>query len=315
MRFNGLDLNLLVVLDALLTERHITRAGQKLFLSQSATSSALSRLREYFADDLLVQVGRKMMLTALGESLVGPVRDALLRIQATIERRPDFDPALSSRKFVFVMSDYTATVLMPHVLRAASRLAPAIAVEMETPSDEPIEALENGDVDFLLMPRVSLTDQHPLHTVFQESFVCVAAADNPLLGETLSLDQYLSLGHVLVRFGTQRRPSVDEWLVQRLRLERRVEVVATAFSAVPHYLVGTNRIATMHRRLAMQWRAYLPLRILPLPVDIPPQDWGLQWHRYRDHDPGTRWFRDLIVTTAGALDRVDGEPERCVPPS
>lgn len=302
MRFNRLDLNLLVVLDALLTECNITRAGEKVHLSQSATSGALGRLREFFEDELLVQIGRKMVLTPLGESLVGPVRSILIQVQATIERRPEFDPAHSERRFTLVMSDYTATVLMPEVIRAASKVAPAVSLELVTPGDEPVEELESGNADFLLLPSNFISERHPSLAVFEEEFVCVCWRDNPLVGDSLSLDQYLTLGHVMVRFGSQRRPSVDEWLTHRFGIERRAEVVATNFSAVPHYVLGTPRIATMHGRLARQWANNLPLRILPAPMDIPVMSWSLQWHQYRDLDPGTQWMRNLIRDTALDLD-------------
>lgn len=301
MRFNRLDLNLLVVLDALLSEQNITRAGEKVYLSQSATSGALARLREFFGDELLVQVGRKMVLTPLGESLVTPVRAILIQIQTTIEQRPEFDPASADRKFTLIMSDYTATVLMPEVIRAASEIAPRVSFELLTPTDAPVEELERGHADFILLPDNFLSDQHPRCAVFEESFVCLCWRDNPLIGETLSLDEYLGLGHVMVRFGSQRRPSVDEWLTDKFGIERRAEVVATTFSAVPHYVVGTTRIATIHRRLAELWASYLPLRVLPAPLDIPSMGWSLQWHQYRDLDPATRWMSRLIQDTAKSL--------------
>lgn len=301
MRFNRLDLNLLVVLDALLSEQNITRAGEKVYLSQSATSGALARLREFFGDELLVQVGRKMVLTPLGESLVTPVRAILIQIQTTIEQRPEFDPANADRKFTLIMSDYTATVLMPDVIRAAGEIAPKVSFELLTPTDAPVEELERGHADFILLPDNFLSGQHPRCPVFEESFVCVCWQDNPLIGDTLDLDTYLALGHVMVRFGSQRRPSVDEWLTDKFGIERRAEVVATTFSAVPHYVVGTRRIATIHRRLAELWASYLPLRVLPAPLDIPSMGWSLQWHQYRDLDPATRWMSRLIQDTAKSL--------------
>ncbi|KAB0622259.1 LysR family transcriptional regulator [Castellaniella defragrans] len=300
MRFNRLDLNLLVVLDALLTERNITRAGEKIFLSQSATSGALGRLREFFSDELLVQVGRKMVLTPLGESLVRPVRATLIQIQTTIDMRPEFDPAVAERKFTLVMSDYTSTVLMPDVIRAASRDAPGISFEILTPSDDPLEQLERGEADFVLLPDHFIAQGHPSCHVFTEDFVCVCWEGNPMVGETLSARQYLDMGHVMVRFGSQLNPSLDESLTKKSGIERKAEVVSTTYAAIPHYVIGTNRIATLQRRLAYLWAHYMPLRILPLPVHLPKAGWSLQWHQYRDMDPATQWMRRLIVGVAGA---------------
>jgi LysR family nod box-dependent transcriptional activator len=298
MRFNRFDLNLLVVLDALLSEKNITRAGQKLYLSQSATSGALARLREYFDDQILTQVGRNMVLTPLGESLIKPVRSLLLQAQATLDRRPEFNPAESKRHFIFVMSDYTATVLMPTVILKASKLAPGITLEIMTPSNEPLEELEHGHADFLLMPDNFLTENHPRANVFEEDFVCVCCADNPHIKDEISREQYEEIGHVVVRFGSRRRPSVDEWLTDRAGVERHAEVTVNSFAAVPQCIIGTHRIATIHRRLANLWSREFSLKVLPPPLVLPTMNWGLQWHQFRDLDPGTIWLKNLIVDTA-----------------
>ena len=117
-------------LDALLTERNITEAGRRVFLTQSAMSGALARLREHFADELLIQVGRKMMTTPLADSLADPVREILLKIDAAIKTRPEFDPGTSHRRFSIMMSDYVSTLLMPEVLRRAEALAPRVTFEV-----------------------------------------------------------------------------------------------------------------------------------------------------------------------------------------
>src|SRR6187401_163786 len=116
MHLGGLDLNLLMVLDALFVEKNVTRAGERIHLSQSATSGALSRLRDFFKDDLLVPVGRKMVLTPLAEELAQPVRQLLVQAEAIIHRIPHFSPKTSQRSFRMVMSDYVATVLMSRAL-------------------------------------------------------------------------------------------------------------------------------------------------------------------------------------------------------
>ena len=125
-----LDLNLLVALDALLEEQSVAAAGKRLHLSPSATSGALARLREYFGDEILTQIGRRMVLTPLGEILRSSVRDCLLHIQSTVELRPGFDPSTSTRSFVLMMSDYVATVLMPPTLQGLQQSARGISIEL-----------------------------------------------------------------------------------------------------------------------------------------------------------------------------------------
>ncbi|MBL4827605.1 MAG: LysR family transcriptional regulator [Spongiibacteraceae bacterium] len=298
MRLSRLDLNLLIVLDALLVERSVTRAAKIINLSQPATSGALARLREYFEDELLVRVGSTMKLTPLAESLAKPVHNILLQIQATVEKKPEFNCADSDRCFHFMVSDYVATVFMPQLIRQVAQVAPGVRFEFTFNTDSPADALEEGNIDFLLQPKQALSDLHPFCYLFEESFVCVGCANNPGLKKTLTLARYLELGHVTVHFGKQRVPSVDTTLMKEFGIEPRIDVIATTFSSVAQYLVGTARIATMHRRLAQMWAEYLPLKIMPVPVDLPQLESSLQWHKYKDNDPGIDWMRQMILQTA-----------------
>jgi LysR family transcriptional regulator, nod-box dependent transcriptional activator len=299
MNLNRLDLNLLVALDALLTERSITHAGERLHLSPSATSGALARLRDYFDDELLTQIGRRMVPTPLGESLQGAVRDCLLHIQQTVEIRPQFNPATSTRNFTIMMSDFAATVLMPGVLRQLQTEAPGVTFELLANDNEPWEALNRGEIDFLVLPRRFVRPDHPSQVLFEEEYVCVCWAGNSAVGDTLSLEQFLQLGHVVSRPGKQRPPTIDAWFFERFGHSRRIEVVATTFTGVPHLLVGTNRLSVMHKRLAVLFCEPLSLRILPVPIEMPRLVEMMQWHKYRDRDPGRIWMTQVLTSAAG----------------
>jgi LysR family nod box-dependent transcriptional activator len=283
MRLNHFDLNLLVALDALLSEQSTTRAGKRLNLSQPAMSCALARLRSYFNDSLLTQVGRNLVPTPLGASLVQPVRELLLRTEATLDSRPIFDPATARRTFKVLMSDYVSTVLMAEVTTRAEHIAPSLSFEILPLGLNSINDIESGDVE--------------------EHYVCVAWAGNTLVGDSITCEQYLSLGHVVARPGAhpQRHPAVDELFFQRQGLERRVETVVGEFSVLPQYVVGSMRIATMHNRLAELYAGYMPLKILPLPYDLPILREAVAWNRHRDQDLGLAWVRNLLKTTAEHL--------------
>ena len=301
MHFRNLDLNLLVALDTLLSERNITRAGKRLHLTQSAMSGALARLREYFGDELLVQVGRRMVPTALGESLAEPVRSSLLNIQETIATKTVFEPRTSKRNFRLMMSDYAATVLMSLALPRIETLAPRVRVEvLSNDVDSPSEDLERGSVDFLIMPERYLPRGHPSERLFEDEFVCVAWKDNPRLpaGAGLSLETYLELGHVVVQFGTARGVMFDEWIVEGLGLDRRVEVVVMNFTAVFPSVVGSHRIATVHRRHAQFYAQYLPIRLFDLPLQTPRLAEAVQWHRHFDADAAVLWMRGVLHEAA-----------------
>lgn len=296
MHFNHLDLNLLVALDALLTEKNITRASERVHLSQSAMSGALSRLRDYFQDDLLVQVGRRMVPTPLGESLARPVREVLVKVETTIQAKPEFDPATSSRNFKLLMSDYVSTVLMTSALPPIQRLAPHTMFELLPYSELQWETLDRGEIDFLIMPTDYLREGHPSEILFEDSYTCVAWCENPLVGDSITLDQYLDLGHVVVRFGQQRVPAYDEWFFSRFGHARRIEVVTTSFSSILQLVVGTTRIATVQKRLASFYAKYLPLKFVAPPIEMPVLREAIVWHKYRDQDPGNAWVRRMLVT-------------------
>jgi len=291
----GLDLNLLVALDALFAEKSVSRAGERLHLSQSATSGALARLREVFQDQLLVPVGRKMVMTPVAEALVDPVRDFLLQAEAILNNNPVFDPASSTRKFRLLMSDYVETVLMTEALPRMEQFAPGIRFEFVSNFEGGFEALDRGEIDLSIAPSLRLTSEHPSEPLFEDEFVCVIWSGNSRVKSAISLDEYLTMGHIVVRFGKrQELTTFDEWFMERLGHERRIEVVTTAFNLVPQLLVGTYRIATLHRRLALFYQRYLPLKIMKPPFEIATLQESMQWHKSRDRDPGTVWLRSLL---------------------
>lgn len=313
MDFDGLDLNLLVALDALFAEKSVSRAGERLHLSQSATSGALARLREAFHDPLLVQVGRKMTLTPLAEGLVEPVRDFLLQAETILNNNPGFDPSTSTRKFRLMMSDYVETVVMTEALPRLQHQAPGIGLELLSNVEGTSEPLERGEIDLEILPTRYLAPGHPSEPLFDDEFVCLAWSGNSRIKRHLSLDTYLSLGHVVVRFGRlQQVPTFDEWFVERFGHQRRIEVVTTTFNLVPQLLIGTSRVATLHRRLASFYQRYLPLKLVAPPLEIPRLEESMQWHRSRDRDPGTVWLRSILKSAIeeSSLNRESGNAKR-----
>jgi LysR family transcriptional regulator, nod-box dependent transcriptional activator len=295
MDLAGLDLNLLVALDALFAEKSVSRAGERLHLSQSATSGALARLRDAFHDPLLVQVGRRMTLTPLAEGLVEPVREFLMQAESILNNSPAFDPAAATRKFRLLMSDYAQTVVMIEALPRLQKLAPGLMIEIVPIVGEHADALERGELDLALGPATYLVPGHPSERLYEDEFVCLAWSGNEQVEREFSLETYLRLGHVVVRFGKHRElPTFDEWFTRHLGHERRIEVVTTAFNLVPQLLIGTSRIATVHRRLAIFYQRFLPLRIIAPPLDIPKFEQFMQWHRSRDRDPGSLWLRSVL---------------------
>ena len=289
MRFKGLDLNLLVALDALLEERNVSVAGSRVCLSQSAMSGALSRLREYFNDELLVSQGRRMLLTPRAESLIAPLKMTLMHIRTTIAVEQDFVPATSRRTLTIAASDYAIAVLLAPATVELAACAPHIRFDFEPVGREAALKLEQGDLDLFVTLNQYLCPDHPRTQLFEDEYVAIAAADNTLIGDSLSAEQYFSLGHVAVRFADAQNPAFEEWFVRAALKPRRVEVVTPLFGNVPLFLVGTNRLATVHRRLAEHFARFYPIRILPVPFDIPRVRQMAQWHELNSHDECIRW--------------------------
>ena len=298
MRFGRLDLNLLVALDALLTERSVSLAADRLCLSQSATSSALGRLREYFGDELLVVKGRNMILSARAEELIDPVRAVLDQIRTTVAVAPPFDPLTADRLIRIMASDYSTEVLLAAVLAKLETEAPNIRFEIQTMNDNPIEAIDRGHVDLLLTIDYAISSDHPSQLLFEDDYVVVGAQDNPAMHQPMTRELYFGLGHVSARFGKSRVPAFEDWFVRRQKQQRRVEVVAPTFLSLPGLIGGTNRIATMHRRMAEIVVRSMPLVMREVPFAIPPIRESVQWNIANSNDRALRWVVEKLQAAA-----------------
>lgn len=294
MRYKKLDLNLLVALDVLLTEKNVSRAAEKLCLSQSATSGALARLREYFQDELLVQVGRKMILTPRANILHERVRNALLQIDGTIIQEPEFDKTTVERKINIVASDYVAIAALAEAIRAIKTEAPGLSFRIQNPDFEPGEKLRRGEVDFLVLPELNIEKDQPFTHLFKDDYVIVMCANNSLYGESISEKEFYDAEHISAQFDT-RTPSYETWFMKNGGSERKITATANTFTVVPYLLINTNHIALMHRRLANIFTKQLPIRAVPCPIDIPPIVEGLQWNTHNNSDACLTWVRKTII--------------------
>ena len=300
MNLDNFDIGLLVALDALLTEKSVTRAGERLHLSQPATSIILSRLRRYFGNELLAPAGRGMVLTPLAESLVQPVRSCLMQIQHTVASKAAFDPAVSDRKFCLAVSDYVTAVLMPQAMQEAARTAPGIRFELVRLDENIEQKLEKGGIDFFVRPSVHSLRAHPKESLFEDTHTCVVWRENSTIGDRISLKQFIKMGHIAVHFGTAQA-IFEEWFASNHGDVRKIEVVTQDFEAACRLVVGTNRITTVMSRIADLCAENLPLRLIRPPLAIPRVTHCLQWHRYQDQDPGHIWLRRLLQQTANRL--------------
>lgn len=311
MRFNRLDLNLLVALDALLIEQSITKAAERLNLSPSATSNALARLRDYFDDELLVQVGRRMELTPRAQGLQDPIRDLLVRAESVVAIEPRFEPAASDRVFRIFVSDYTQMVLAPHLLALAAAEGCTARFEFLPQVSNPQRSLERGEADMLLMPRDFLSPDHPHEILYVEDFVCVVWRGSALARGELGFERYLAAGHVVMEPPDHMGVSFEAWFAERYGVTRRVAVTSYGFSALPAMVVGTEFIATVHQRLARLLKPVWPIELRTPPLPITPMEQALQWHQYRHQDPGLVWLREMLRRAVARMDSAHAAAPAC----
>lgn len=298
-RLRRIDLNLLVALEALLSLRSVTAAAHRLHVTQPSMSGSLARLRAHFGDPLLVPAGRKLQLTPLAEMLLDPVRETLEKIDQTISLRPGFDPATARRHFQVCASESTVLTLLAEVIRRVEAQAPGVTIEL-LPADpgQIEERLNRRELDLAFVVEHMRNESHPQALVINDSFHCIVWTGNKQVKRSLRLDQYLALGHAVTRYGFDRRPGFEQYSMDRLGVERRVEISCTTPALLGPLVVGTQRIATVPTRLAQQQVQTLPLKLFRPPVNIPPLRIVVQWHRSRQNDGATCWLRDLVVETS-----------------
>jgi DNA-binding transcriptional LysR family regulator len=302
MRFKKLDLNLLVALDALLTERNVTRAGERVFLSQSTMSNALSRLRQYFDDELLVQVGGRMELTPRAVLLQDAVRDVLVRIDTTIAAKPAFDPTESEREFTLFVSDYSMQMLIPGMLALASEQRSRVRFNLQPQVNNPHRHLERGEADLLIIPQTFCSPDHPVDLLFEDQFVCVVWRESALAQGELTQERYLQAQHVTMRPPGGRQPVFDTWLANDHGVNRQIGLATYSFCAIPYLVVGTDLIGTVHARLARHLQPLLPIEIRPVPLPMRAFKQAMQWHKYMTRDPGLVWLRELLKEASVRMD-------------
>jgi len=294
MRFERLDLNLLVALDALLSQRSVSLAADRLCLSQSATSSALGRLREYFNDDLLVLKGRQMVLTARAEELIEPTRLILEQIRNTITVPPEFNPMTSERHLRIMASDYVTEVLLGPALRDIDEIAPSMKFEVLGMRSGAVDALERGQIDILITLDMVTSHDHPRELMYQDDHVVIGDRRNPAMSQPMTAETYLSLRHVTVHFDQGRIPAFEDWYMRRRQKQRKVDAIAPSFASMISLILGTNRIGTIYRKMAERMAQHFPVAIAELPFEIPNICELAQWNLANNSDPAIRWFIERL---------------------
>jgi len=309
MNLSAFDLNLLHVFQAMMAERHVTRAGQRIGLSQPAVSAALSRLRAIFRDDLFVRSGREMLPTPRALALAEPVGDALRRVEAALADGTQFDAATARRDFTVRGADYVSYLLIAPLMATLIQAAPGIAIRcVDAQTGSVPQLLENGRIDFAVEVMHQLDDPVRSQLLLQERYVVIVAAEHPDIGaggaagsqETFDLDLYCRLPHVLHSFVGGTTGNVDAALAAVDR-QRHVGLSLPHFFSIARAVADSRMIATFPERLAVRIAPILGLRIYQVPVDLAPISLAVIWHRRNDRDPAYIWFRRQLMNAAQSL--------------
>ncbi len=300
----AVDLNLLVVLDALLAERHVSRAAIRLNKSQPAVSHALARLRTLFDDPLLVRHGGQLQPTVRALDLAPRLAEALAQMRQMMGAQA-FDPLRERHVFRLAMSDYAALVLLPRLMAVLRRKAPNVDLVVSQASREVMMAQAvDGEIDLALGVFPALAEDLRTSLLFEEDFACLADAGSLRGKGTMDLSAYLERPHILVALRGDTGNEIDLALAA-VGYKRRIALSLPHWSAAPGLVPGTDLVLTVARRILPRDVGAGALTVFDPPFAIPPFAFRQIWHRRRDADPAHRWLRDLI---AGILAPSEGAP-------
>lgn len=296
MDLRNVDFNLLLPLRALLEERNVSRAAERMGMSQPALSSSLARLRRHFDDPLLRRSGNSYELTALGVQLMERAQSATRSMERVFSAQPEFEPSTSTREFSILSSDYAVALLGGALVDLVAEAAPRMRVlfnhiNLGIVDDFPDSA---RDRDGVLMPHGYLTGRHL--DLFSDRWVCVVSEDNTLVGDELTVDHLAELPWVYAFGGrAEYTPAVRQ--MQMFGIEPVVQAVTASFLVLPSLLKGSNRIAFLHEHSARQLVSS-GLKIMEVPFEVPDITEAFWWNSVHDRDPEHIWLRSMLVKAA-----------------
>ena len=294
MLLRNIDLNLLVVLDALLTEKHVTRTGLRLHLSQPAISHSLNKLRVLLDDPLLIRQGNEVVLSALAQNLQAPLKDILGQIEILLGQSIDFVPADSHRTFRVAMSDYGAAIVLPKLIVQLRAQAPGTSlVVIQDSRLGMLEQVEQGKIDLAVGVFAALPADVRSDVLFEETFTCLLNRRSLPENGVLDLDSYLARPHLLVSTDGSTQGEVDN-VLRSQGLQRRVAVNVPHWGAAPGMIADTDLILTVATRTLDNLQLGDTLVALAPPLTIAPFNYVQVWHNRFNQDPAHRWLRELV---------------------
>jgi DNA-binding transcriptional LysR family regulator len=300
VKLGAIDLNLLVVFDALMQERNVTRAGQRLGLSQPAMSHALTRLRHMLKDDLFVRSPKGMLPTPRAEQLASPIRTALDGLQHSLEPT-QFVPSKATRSFRVAVDNYSAVVLVGPLAGRITKTAPGVTLEFRPSGTLNIsDLLDRGELDLAIGPFPEQGERFSRLSLLEDDFVLVLRKGHPATASReLSMERFAALSHLTISSVAYNTDFIDQALARR-RLKRRIQLRAPFLSAV-RILVASDMVSVLQRRVAEELVRYRSLVICALPHSSPTLQTAMIWPRWLDNQPAHRWLREVVTAVTKDL--------------
>jgi LysR family transcriptional regulator, nod-box dependent transcriptional activator len=303
MNLGSVDLNLLVALDALLDERSVTRAANRVGLSQPGMSNTLARLRKLFGDPLLVREGLTLVPTPRAESLRQPVQEALSLIQQALGTDEGFDPATGHATFTVSCSDYSLLMLIGPLVRRLSTAAPGLTVQVVPRAADAVRLLRDGEADLVIEPVEIMPDVTlPRTRLFTDRWLCCVWEGNAKVGDRMTMETYLRLGHLVYSAARGHPVSLVDTYLAQAKVPRRIEFTVESFLLAPFLLQGTDLVTLVPERAASHLRRTADVRFLEPPLHLPSITEMLWWNQRHTADPAQAWLRARIAEIAAELD-------------
>jgi DNA-binding transcriptional LysR family regulator len=275
-----------------------------MFITKSAMSHILHRLRQQLDDPLLVKTPIGMKPTERALAMIGPVRALLSEMEQLLKPPLEFEANTSQRRFVLAATDYMEFLLIPKLSGLVDQMAPGIDIHVKrTESSFPVAQLESGSLDVVLGFESVLNPPAHLncHLLFSDRMACMVRQNHPLIRKAPSLEEYVSVPHMLISRTGSNMGVIDQKLTE-LGLDRRIKLIVPHFLSAPLIVAETDMILSLPYRIAEQFKRFAPLEIFPVPIELPAYDLCMIWHPLYDKDPAHLWLRDKIIAIGRNID-------------
>jgi DNA-binding transcriptional LysR family regulator len=303
----AIDLNLLVVFEALLAERNVSRAGDRIGLAQPSISRALGKLRALFGDELFVRTPKEMRPTTRALELAAPIAAALDNIRSTLRRQEAFDPATSHRKLAIGATFYANFTMLPAFIRVLRSEAPNLSVFVRALGfRDAIAFLDEGKIDLAIGVFADMPKRIATCELTSDSFVCISRANHPGLAGGLTLESFVAHAHARWSLAKEPAEAIDAALGRR-NLKRRIALVLQGFYPLVVAVASSDLLAVVPAGVAHSLARREAIDVHPLPLDLPPLALSIAWCRHSDVDAAACWMRERICSLVGSAQAIPAE--------